>query len=105
MKKIINQDIRLKNVDETRNFFIKKIDQNELISKKYKKVFTTLSYVEDFLILVSAIIVFVSNSVFASLLDVIIGITSSSIGLRICAITTGIKKIQSTIKKKKKKYD
>ena len=34
-----------------------------------------------------------------------VGITSSSAGLKICAIAAGIKKYQSTIKKKKKKHD
>ena len=34
-----------------------------------------------------------------------IGITSSAIGLKICAITAGIKKYKSIIKKKRKKHD
>ena len=34
-----------------------------------------------------------------------IGITSSTIGVKICVITAGIKKYQSTIKKKRKKHD
>ena len=34
-----------------------------------------------------------------------IGITSSAMGLKICAITAGIKKYKSIIKKKKKKHD
>ena len=34
-----------------------------------------------------------------------IGITSSAIGLKICAITTGIKKYMSIIKKKKMKHE
>ena len=34
-----------------------------------------------------------------------IGITSSAIGLKNCAITAGIKKCKSIIKKKKKKHD
>ena len=33
------------------------------------------------------------------------GITSSAIGLEICAITAGIKKYKEIIKKKKKKHD
>ena len=42
---------------------------------------------------------------FASLLGIPIGITSYGIGLQLCAITAGIKKYKSTIKKKKKKHD
>ena len=51
----IGQEFRLKNVDETRNYFLEKIKQNILMSKKDKKVCTTLNYIEHFLILVSTI--------------------------------------------------
>ena len=34
-----------------------------------------------------------------------LGITSSAIGLNICAVTAGIKNYQSVIKKNKKKHD
>ena len=42
---------------------------------------------------------------FCFLIGIPIGITSSAIGLEICAITAGIKKYNSIIKKKKKKHD
>ena len=42
---------------------------------------------------------------FASLVCVPVGIVSSAIGIKICAITAGIKKYKSIIKKKKKKND
>ena len=37
----ITQEFRLKNIDETRNYFFEEIEQNELMSKKHKKVCTT----------------------------------------------------------------
>ena len=37
LKKKISQKFRLKNIDETRNYFIKEINQNELVSKKHEK--------------------------------------------------------------------
>ena len=46
----ISQEFRLKNIDETRNYFLEEIKQNELMSRKHKKVRTTLNYIEDFLI-------------------------------------------------------
>ena len=46
-----------------------------------------------------------SISAFASLVGIPIGIKSSSIGLKICEITAGIKQYKSIIKKKKKKRD
>ena len=71
---------------------IEEINQNELMSKKHKKFCTTLNYIEHFLILVFAITWYVSISAFASLVGIPIGITSSVIGLKICAINAAIKK-------------
>ena len=34
----ISQEFRLKNIDETKNYFIKEIDINELISNTHEKV-------------------------------------------------------------------
>ena len=101
----ISQEFRLKNIDETRNYFIKEINQNELISRKLKKVCTTLNYIEHFLILVSTITGCISVSAFASLIGGPIEITSSAIRLKICAIAAGIKKYKLIMKKKKKKHD
>ena len=35
----INQEFRLKNIDETKYYFIEEINQNELMSKKYKGLY------------------------------------------------------------------
>ena len=75
------------------------------MSKKHKKVCTTLNYIEYFLILASAITGCTSVSAFASLLCIPIGITSSAIQLIICVIAAGIKKYKSIINKKKSKHD
>ena len=69
------------------------------MSNKDKKVCATLNYIKHFLILASAVTGWVSISVLASLLGIHVGITSSAVGLKICAITAGIKK------EKEKKYD
>ena len=71
------------------------------MSRKHKKVCTTLNYIEHFLILAS--IGCISISTFASLLSIPIGIMSSIIGLKICVVAAGIKKYNPIIKKKKKK--
>ena len=102
----ISQEIRLENINEKRNYFLEEIKQNELVSNKHKKVCTTLiNYIEYFLILASAINGCISISAFASLIGIPIKITSSSMRLKICAVTAGIKKYMSIIKKKKKKHD
>ena len=71
------------------------------MSNKHKKIFTTLNYIEYFPILASTVTGCISISAFASLVGIPIGIASSAIGLKICAITAGIKKYKSIIKKKK----
>ena len=50
-----SQEFRLENIDETRNYFLEGIEQNELMSRKHKKVFTTLNYIEHFLNVASTI--------------------------------------------------
>ena len=49
----INQTFRLKTKEEIKNYFIKEIDQNELMINKHKKVCITLNNNEYFLILAS----------------------------------------------------
>ena len=73
------------------------------MSKKHQKVCRVLNYIDYLLIVTSTIARCVSISAFASLPGIPIGIASSTIGLKISVITTGIKK--SIIKKKKKKHD
>ena len=75
------------------------------MGEKYKKICKYLNYVLHLLILVSTGTGCVSISAFASLVCVPVGITSSAVGINICAITAGIKKYKSIIKKKKKKHD
>ena len=73
------------------------------MSKKYKKIGKHLNYVEYLIILASTVTGCVSISAFASL--VAVGIASSAIEIKICAITAGIKKCNSILKNNKKKYD
>ena len=86
----ISQKFKLKNIAETRNDFLEEIKQNELRSRKHKKVCTTLKYIEDFLILASAIAGCISIFAFTSLIGILIGITSFGIGLKICAVAARI---------------
>ena len=72
------------------------------MSKKHKKACTTLNYIDHFLILDSTITGCVSISAFATLVGIPIGITSPAIKLKISAMTAGIKKYKSIIKKKQK---
>ena len=72
------------------------------MSEKYKKACKYLNYVEKLLILVSTVTGCIGISEFTSLVCVPVGITSSAVGLKICAIISGIKKYKSIIKKRRK---
>ena len=101
----ISQEFWLRNIDETRNYFIIEINQNELMSKKHKSVCRVLNYIKHLLILISTVTGCVSISAFVSLVGVgiPIGLKSPEIGLKICAITAGIKNYKSITKKKENK--
>ena len=95
-------EFRLKKNDETRNYLLDELKHNNLMSEQYKKTSYYLNYVENLLILASTVTGCISISAFASLVCVPVSITSSALGIYICAITAGIKKYKSIIKKKKK---
>ena len=73
------------------------------MSKKYKKVCTTLNYIEHFLILPSTVTGCISMSAFGFMLP--IGISSSAIALKVCTINAWIEKYKSIIEKRKKKHN
>ena len=97
----ISQEFKLKSVAETKNYFVDEIEPNEFMSKKHKKVCTTLNYIEHFLNIASLVIGCISVFAFASLVGIPIGIISSALGLKICAITAGIKKYKYMFKKRR----
>ena len=72
---------------------------------KYINTCKHLNYVEHLLILLLTVTGCVSISTFASLVCVPVSITSSEVGIKLCAITTRIRKYKSIIKKKKKNHD
>ena len=51
----ISQEFRLESIDQTRNCFIEEINQNELMSKKHKKICRVLNYSEHLLVLISTV--------------------------------------------------
>ena len=95
-------ELRSRKTDETRNHLLVEIKHNDLTSEKYKTC-KYVNYVEHLLILTSTITDSIASSAFASLVCVPVGIPSSYIGLKICAITAGIKSYKSIKQKKRKK--
>ena len=101
----MNQEFRLKKIDEIRNYFIEEINRNELMSKKHKKVCRVLKYVNHSLIVISTVTGCVSISALCSLVEIPIEIASFTIGLKMCVITAAFKKYKSIIKEKRKKHN
>ena len=50
----ISKEFKLKNIEEIIKYVMQEIDQNELMSKKRKKVCRVLNYIENLLVLVLA---------------------------------------------------
>ena len=69
VKESLSREFKLKTVDETRNYLLEEIEQNELMSRKHKKMCTNLNYIEHFLILASRITGCISISAFVSMLE------------------------------------
>ena len=90
--KNINEEHRLQKIEETRNYLLREIDHNELISKKHKNIDRVLNYTDYLLISTWAITGCVFISAFASLVGILIGITSSAIELKNCVIAARINK-------------
>ena len=86
----------LKKMDEMRNYTLDEISHDNFTSKKYNKTCQYLIYFERLIILVSTV---------TGCVCVRVGISSSAVGMKICAITAGIKKFKSVIRKKKKKHN
>ena len=63
----MSQEFRLKNINETRNYFLVEIQQNELRSKKHERVCKTLNYIEHILISASTVTGYISISAFTYL--------------------------------------
>ena len=67
------------------------------MSKKHEKGCTVLNYIDHSFIVVSTITGCISISTFAFLVGIPTGISSSTIGLKPCVITAGIKSYKSII--------
>ena len=55
----------MKKIDESRNYFLEEIEQNELMSKKHRNVYITQNYTTYFFILAFTVTLRVSISAFA----------------------------------------
>ena len=82
----------MQKIGELSNYVIEEIKQNDLISKKHKKSLCSFELYWITTWTISAFSFLVGSSVYIP-----IGIESSGVGLKICAIPGGIKKYMSKI--------
>ena len=90
MAEEVNLEFRLRKIVETRNDLLDITKHNALMSGKYKKTCKYLNYVEHLLNVVSTVTGCLSISRFDSLVAIPVGIASSTVGIKIWAITSGI---------------
>ena len=69
------------------------------MSKNHKKVCRFLNYIDHSGFVILAITGWIFISAFASFDGILIGITGSAIGLKICVITAETKRYKSKVKK------
>ena len=90
MAEEVSLEFRLRKIVETRNDLLDITKHNDLISGKYKNTCKYLNYVEHLLNVVSTVTGCLSISRFDSLVTIPVGIASSTVGIKIWAITAGI---------------
>ena len=90
MTEEVSLEFRLRKIVETRNDLLDITKHNDLMSGKYKKTCKYLNYVEHLLNVVSTVTGCLSISRFDSLVTIPVGIASSTVGIKIWAITAGI---------------
>ena len=100
----VSLEFWLRKINEIKNYTLGEIKHNDLMTEKYNS-HKILYHVEHLLILASTVTGCISISAFSSLVCVSFGILSSALGIKVYAITAGIKKYKSIVKKKKKKHD
>ena len=84
----ISQEFRLKNIGETRNYFLEETNWWVISRKKFVHL---LIYIDHFFILASTITGYVLISVFASFHGIPVEIMSSALELEICVKVAAIK--------------
>ena len=94
-------EFRTRKIDETSIYLLGEIKQNALISEKYEKTCKQISYVEHLLILAWTVTGCVSFSAFDSLVSISVDIRSFALGIKICVITSVMKKYKSKEKQEK----
>ena len=102
-----NQQFRLNKISEIEEYFIAKIKERELMSKKLSKYISFFDYFDKSLIVLSVTSGGVSIASFATAIGVPIGITSASFSIFLAfSLCTGlVKKLLKATRNKEKKHN
>ena len=97
-----NPQFRLNKISEIEDYFITKIKERELMSKKLSKYISCFDYFDKFFIVLSVTSGGGSIASFATVTEVPIGIASASLGLVFSLCTGLVKKLLKVTRNKKK---
>ena len=99
------QQLRLNEINETKDYFLAEIRERELISKNISKYIVSLDYFDKLLNILSILSGSISIASFATVIGAPAGIIGASCGLTF-PITSGfVKTFLKTIRNKKKKHN
>ena len=100
-----DQQFRLNKINEIRDYFIAKIKERELMSKRLSKYIAFFYYFDKSLIVMSTTTGSFSIASFATVIGAPVRIVSASLSLAFSLSTGLIKKLLKTTRNKKKKHN
>ena len=98
-----NQQVRLNKTNEIKHYFIAKIKERELMSKRLSKYIAFFYYFDKFLTVLSATSGSIYIGSFATIIGIPVGTASASLSLTFSLPTGLVKKLLQTTRNKKKK--
>ena len=102
---IDQQQFRLNKINENKDYFVAKIKERELMSKRLSKYIDSLDYFDKWLIVLSVTNSSISIGSFATVIGAPVGTVSASFSLAFSIFTGIVKTLLKTTRKKKEKLN
>ena len=102
---IDQQQFRLNKINENKDYFVAKIKERELMSKRLSKYIDSLDYFDKWLIVLSVTNSSISIGSFATVIGAPVGTVSASFSLAFSIFTGIVKTLLKTTRKKKEKVN
>ena len=100
-----NQQFKLNKINEIKDYFIAKIKERELMSKRFSKFIASFDYLDKSLTILSATSGSISIASFAIVIGAPVGIASASLSLAFSLSTGLLNFFLKTTRNKKKKHN